>query len=237
MEENKYLLYSHYGIKASDSGSKIIYKAAKRSYLDFCRRVYIPNHIPMERRSALERETEKLLSDRIPALLETAGHEGSCQEAFDSRHQEICKAVIGVYDGVGGLSYGIAQRWLNLTLMNLAVIESNLKTGYWPIAEVRKYFHVPVERYLLEAAATWRKDRFQHSLGLQCAPLRHDNPDLYQMDWFSPGETQPFEYWGYSEYMEFQVAVRDKLINCAAYQDPLDWAFKAFLEVSQARNR
>lgn len=232
MEENKYLLYSYYGVKESDSGSKFIYKAANRSYLDFCRRVYIPDHIPVERRCALERETEGLLSDMIPALLETGD-----QEAFDCKHHEVCEAVIRVYSDVGGLPYGIAQRWLNLTLMNLVVVESNLKTEYWPIAAARKYFHVPVEQYLLEAATTERKNKFQHALNLKCAPLRHDNPDSYQMDWFIPGETQPFEFWGCAEYTEFQAAVRNKLKECIAYQDPLDWAFRAFLEVSQHRKQ
>lgn len=180
----------------------------------------------------MEREAEDLLSAEIPALLRVSG-----QEAFDCKHQEICEAIIHLYADVGGLSYGIAQRWLNLTLMNLAVVESNLETGYWPIADIRKYFHVPVEQYLLEAATTERKNKFQHALNLKCAPLRHDNPDSYQMDWFIPGETQPFEYWGCAEYTEFQIAVRNKLKECTAYQDPIDWAFRAFLEVSQQKKR
>lgn len=115
-----------------------------------------------------------------------------------------------------------------------------MKTGYWPIDAARKYFHVTVDKYLLEAATRKTPNRFQHALGLKCAPLWHDNPDSYEMEWFVPGDTQPVENWGYSEYMEFQLAVRERLKELIAektYQDRLDWAFKAFLEVSQAKKR
>ena len=145
-----------------------------------------------------------------------------------------------MYKSAGDLTYGIAQRWLNLTLMNLVVIEANMKTRYWPLESTRKYFHVPVEQYLLEAATRKATNNYQHSLGLKCAPLRHDDPDDYTMAWFVPGEVQPYERWGYSEYMEFQLAVRERLkehISKHIYRDPLDWAFRSFLEVSQAHNR
>ena len=122
----------------------------------------------------------------------------------------------------------------------MVVIESNLTTDIFAIMDARKYFHVPVDQYLLEAATTKRKDRFQYGLNLKYAPLKHDKPDNYQMNWYLPGKTQSFENWEYSEYMEFQNAVRNKVKEFSTnynYSDSLDWAFKAFLEVSQAHNR
>lgn len=240
MEENKYLLYSHYGIKENDTSSEIILKSAKKSYMDFCRRVSFQTRVPLENRDTFERNVEKLLSDMIPNLLEVVGNKSGSQELFDRSHNDICEAIIHVYDSAGGQTYGIAQRWLNLTLMNMVVIESNLTTGFFPIIDARKFFHVPVEQYLLEAATTKQKDRFKHGLNLQFAPLKHDKSDDYQMDWYLPGKTQPFENWGYLEYMEFQNAVRSKVKESSMnhhYSDLLDWAFKAFTEVSQARNK
>lgn len=58
---NKYLLYSHYGIHDSDSISEIIFKSAKKSYLDFCRRVSFQNTIPVNSRRDYDREIEKLI--------------------------------------------------------------------------------------------------------------------------------------------------------------------------------
>lgn len=239
-EENKYLLYAHYGVKESYNGSEIILKAARISLLDFCRRRPFCNSVKVQDRDKLDREAMQMLSDVIPDLLEIADKTDSTQKDFDSRHHEICEAIIRIYSGSGTVPYGIAQRWLNLTVINLTVIEANMKTGYWPIEAARKYFHVPVEQYALEAATSKIPNRYRHSLGLKCAPLWHENPDSYEMDWFERGEVQPSESWGYSEYVEFQLAVRERLKDYIAkgvYQDPLDWSFKAFLEVSQTRNR
>lgn len=237
MLENKYLLYSHYGIKENDTSPKIILRAAKKSYLDFCRRVSFQNRVPLENRDTFQRNVENLLSDMIPSLLDDVRSENGSQKLFDIKHNEICEAILHVYDCVGGQSYGIAQRWLNLTLMNLVVIDSNLKNGFLPIMDTRKFFHVPVDQYLLEAATSRYKDRFQHGLNLKYAPLKHNRPDNYQMDWYCPGKTQPFEYWEYPEYIEFQTAVRSKLKEFPMnqnYIDLLDWAFNAFMEASQA---
>lgn len=242
-------MHAHYGIKETDSAPEIIMKAARKSYLDFCRRVFFQNPVPANNRHTFELQVEKLLSDRIPELLETVAYENEGQTLFDQKHHEICEAIIHIFDSVGGQTYGIAQRWLNLTLMNLVVVESNLHTGYFPIADTRRYFHVPVDQYVLEAATTKRKDKFQHGLNLKCAPEEHDTPDCYHMSWYFPGSmqsfpkrTQPFEYWGYPEYIEFQIAVRNKLQenlenHIKTYLDPLDWAFSAFMEVSQKRNK
>ncbi|MET3740863.1 hypothetical protein [Faecalicatena orotica] len=237
MVENKYLLYSHYGIKENATCSEIIVRAAKKSYLEFCRRVSFEKNISVDDRRTFEFEVEKLLANMIPRLIEEIVNEDENQELFDRKHNEICEAIINIYSGVGGQSYGIAQRWLNLTLMNLVVISSNLEADYLHIKNARKYFHVPVEQYLLEAATTRYKNRFQHGLNLKYAPLKHDKAYSYQMDWFCPGKTQPFEYWEYPEYIEFQYAVRNKLKEVPInqnYCDSLDWAFKSFIEVSQA---
>lgn len=235
-EENKYLLYSHYGVKESFDGAEIIMSAARKSLLDFCRRVPFYESVKVKGRFVLDREAQEMFSKEIPALLEATDFSLDPQTTFDIKHHEICEEIIRIYSSAGSVTYGIAQRWLNLTLMNLAVIESHMDTEFWPLDTARKYYHVPVEQYVLEAAARRTPNRYQHSLGLKCAPLRHDDPDSYEMDWYVLGDTQPFEYWGYSEYVEFQLAVREALkepISAHAYQDVLDWSFKAFLEVAQ----
>ena len=239
MVENKYLLYCHYGISEDDTSSKIIVKAARKSYMDFCRRITFQNRVPMENRDIFEDRVKTLLSDMIPSLLESVRYENQSQELFDGKHNEICEAILDVYDSAGGQTYGIAQRWLNLTLMNLVLIDSIQRINNLPIAKTRKFFHVPVDNYLLEAATT-KQNTYRHGLSLKYSPLKHDIGRDYQMDWYRAGAVQPFEKWEYQEYIEFQNAIRDKLREfnyTLNYSDSLDWAFKAFLEVSQARNR
>lgn len=233
MIEDLYLLYSHYRITEKDRREDIIFNTARISYRDFCRRVYFQSRVLIAQNSTLERKVEHLLVKELSVLTETES-----QERFDEAHHAICQHIIQVYNDAGGQPYGIAQRWLNLTLLNLTVVEGILHTGYWNIEESRKFFHVPVEQYLLEAATSRIADRFKHGLQLKMAPLKYTDSEDYQMDWYVPGKTNPFEKWEYAEYMEFQKSVRERITKSFSdrYRDCLDWAIQAFLEVSQMRN-
>lgn len=231
MIENRYLIYACYGTQGKNS-DEVIWKAARRAYKDFCRRVSYQGKISIEDRQDSERDVENLLMREIPLLFQAGS-----QEEFDGMHYEICRHILLVYKDFGGLAYGTAQRWVNQTLLNLMIIEKNLHTGYWDIEGNRKYFHVPVEKRVLEAAAT-KKKIFKHGLNLMAAPLKHNKGGNYKMGWYSPGEIQPAESWDYPEYVEFQKAVRARLkeIGPHTYRDCLDWAVYAYLEVVQRRN-
>lgn len=39
MIENQYLIYTYYGVTQGEESESVIYKAARRTYLDFCRRI------------------------------------------------------------------------------------------------------------------------------------------------------------------------------------------------------
>lgn len=239
--ENAYLLFTHYGITEQDNISEMIEKVSGICYLDFCRRVSFQRNTPVDKRDELQKETDMLLSDRIPKLLQSTNDAVNGKEVFDKLHHEICEDIKQIYKHTGGQPYGIAQRWLNLILMQLVVIESNLADGKLPIAETRKYFHVPVDQHLLAVAASKIK-RYQHGLQLKCAPLFHEKDASYQMDWFKSGKTQPYEYWDYPEYLEFQSTVQNRIAEIGAnqdnpfhYQDTLDWVFNAYVEKKQIR--
>lgn len=240
--ENAYLLFTHYGITEHDDAAQMVEKISFICYLDLCRRVHFQNGTPsVDERDKLQKETIKLLSDRVPKLLQLANEAVNVKEVFDKLHHGICEDIKQIYNHAGSQPYGIAQRWLNLTLMQLVVIESNLMSGNLPVAETRKYFHVPVDEHLL-AVATSRSKRFQHGLQLKCAPLYHGKEASYQMGWYRPGETQPYEHWEYPEYLEFQTAVQDKINEIEAnqenhfrYQDTLDWVFRAYVEKKHIR--
>lgn len=239
--ENAYLLFTHYGITEQDDTSKMIEKVSYVCYLDFCRRVHFQNGTPVKERNEPLKETIMLLSDRIPALLQSAKDAIDGKEVFNKLHHGICEDIKQIYKRTGGQAYGIAQRWLNLTLMQLVVIESNLMAGKLPVTKTRKYFHVPVDQHLL-AVATNKGHRFQHGLHLKCAPLYHGKDTNYQMGWYKPGEIQPYEHWEYPEYIEFQTAVQDKINEIGTnqegyfpYQDTLDWVFRAYIEKKRIR--
>lgn len=226
--KSKLLLDSYYEVTETDSVSEIICKAADMSYKTFRRRIYFGKDVPVEDRTEVTQKVKSLLIDRIPELLKSTD-----QAMFDETHHKICEEIIGVYDRVCRQSYGIAQRWLNQTLLNLMMIESSLKSSKLPVMQARKYFHVPVNEDVLKVATTESKDKFLNSLGLQAAPLKHEDTAAYKMGWYVPGTTQPFEKWEYAEYIEFQNAVRSALqssIKAGIYKDVADWIINVLAE-------
>lgn len=233
MIENQYLIYTYYGVTQGEESESVIYKVARRTYLDFCRRISFQGKISIEQKYESERRIEDLLMKELSSLFQVRG-----QEEFDEKHHAVCQHVLQIYDRICSQTYGIAQRWVNQTLLHLVVIEANLHTDYWNIEDTRKYFHVPVEQYVLEAATSKRKHKFQNGLNLKSAPLKHDRTENYEMGWFYPGEIQPAEFWDYPEYIEFQRAVRARIWSVFphTYRDCLCWAFQAYLEVSRRRN-
>ena len=169
MIEEQYLVYQCYGVTQGEKEEDIIYRAAGKTYLDFRRRISFQGKVSVEQRRVITEKVKNLLVKELPILFQTG-----TQEAFDEKHHEICQNIIRIYESTGGQAYGIAQRWVNQTLLHLALIEDHLHTGYWNMKECRKYFHVPVEQYVLEAAASKRKNKFKYGLNLMTAPLKHD---------------------------------------------------------------
>jgi hypothetical protein len=226
--KNRLLLNSHFKIKEYDDVSRIICKASDTIYSSLCSRIIHDYSISAEDGVNLKREVGSFLADRIPELLESAD-----QKIFDESHHAICKEIVHMFSPKCQLKYGIAQRWLNETLINLIIIESSLPVSILPVAKARRYFHVAVDRDILQVATVQRKEVYHHGLGLKCAPLRHEDSAVYEMDWFHQKETQPYMCWEYEEYIEFQNAVRDVLkkpIKDGIYKDVLDWSFQALVE-------
>ena len=147
MIENQYLIYIFYKVIQGECKEDVIYKAAERAYLDFSRRISFQGKVPVEQRYELAKTVKNLLVKELPSLFQA-----DSQDDFDEKHHAICKHIVHIYDSIGSQAYGIAQRWVNQTLLHLAVIEKNLHMDYWNMEESRKYFHVPVEQYVLEAA-------------------------------------------------------------------------------------
>ena len=225
--ENKFLILSYYDIQENFSSEKMIFKAARRSYCDFWRRIHFPEKATFNQKTEYERRAEYFLSEHLPLFQEV-----DTQEMFDERHHELCELLISLYDDIGGIPYGVAQRLINQTLIHLIVIESNLQTGYWNIADTRKFFHVPVELHTLQMATTKGRNDYQHILHLKCAPFKKDEND-YFMDWFSSdsGKIIPSEQWNFPEYIEYQMTLREAIEN-SSYRDPVDWWFQAFVEIN-----
>ena len=204
MDNNLFLLYCHYGIKENYTDSQIIFRAIERSYRDFWRHISFQGKEVFNRDTAFERRSEYFLVENIHILFEVEN-----QKQFDQEHYKMCNDLIQLYVDIEGITYGIVQRLINQTIVHLMVIESNLQLGYWNIDSVRKFFHVPVEKYTVQMATAKQKNKFQHMLHLQSAPLA-DSEIRYYMGYYSAEKVLPFEKWEFPEYIEYQLAIKRK---------------------------
>ena len=223
MDECLYLIYRYYDIGKNDTAEEIIFKSARKSYKEFWRRVILKDKLNIDRKDIIERNVENLLCCKVPFLLEAKS-----QKEFDEQHNKICLQILQCYKNVGKVSYGIAQRWLNQTLLNLVVIESILQTKHWNIDCVRKYFHIPVENSFIKAATFKSKSKPTYELNLKCAPLKHNSEEKSEMSCYRLGKMQPFELWTYAEYIRFQKNVKEE-IEKRGYKDTVDWTFDVAL--------
>ena len=76
-------------------------------------------------------------------------NEGSItsQEKFDSWHCKVCKNIKLLYNEKGiDFTYGQAQKWLNMTIKYLYILEVE---GY-TFDSIFEYLHIPIDKYILK---------------------------------------------------------------------------------------
>ena len=67
------------------------------------------------------------------------------QKFFDDWHKKLCDAIIEKYEMNGiTFTYGQAQKWINMTLKYLYVLDSQ------KIEKLFKYCHVPLDNYVFD---------------------------------------------------------------------------------------
>ena len=132
------------------------------------------------------------------------------QDAFDGWHQEACEGIREIAGDINRylekeFSYGLAQKWLNMTLKNMLVAE----TAEWhkKLYKVKKLLHVPVDSYVIDAA--------QNGLG-----IRDEKRKNYPTTWSG---------WEYDVYDRFQKRVREAVDRRDDYDCPMAWEFDAWI--------
>lgn len=176
------------------------------------------------RKEELKQSICKIIKTRIE---ESKGIDS--QTGFDGWHKKTCEEIIckanscginsHLIDGVT-FSYGIAQKWLNMTLKYLIIIE---KSDGLPI----RFFHVPIDRYILKSASLKESDNC-YALKHPIAPKRNGNNET---DYFSENNTQPWSKFDCKQYDAFQSKLRKALKKKYDKNPPLpiEWEVKAWI--------
>lgn len=131
----------------------IVEAASDRAYLDLCRTLRNANG------KSFSKISEDTKSNMKTAIAETIGNHVTdmpCfdQDSFDKWHEDTCKTIIEVFEQTIGngweLSYGQAQKWLNMTLKYLYMLSYKFSD-----AQLSR-FHAVIDKNILVEA----KNRF-----------------------------------------------------------------------------
>lgn len=155
-----FLLYSLAGVTLESDKETIVEQAAKRAFRDAASRVLSIDEEKVDK-NALKNQGINILKESIIEDFPDPAK----GEDYDKWHGGICTKLKTIYkdktaDGKK-FTYGIAQKWVNMTLKYLAVFycifiqekpDAEFCRFYSPIAEkYEQCFHAPVDRYIIQA--------------------------------------------------------------------------------------
>ena len=123
-----------------------LYTAANSAYLDLNRTIeYKRAQGVTEEKKATMRQT---CVEAIKAhILDLSNYGFFDKEMFDSWHSKLCEAICQKYNDAGiHFHYGQAQKWVNMTMKYLSVIDSS-KTAF-----CFECLHVPIDSIVFDLA-------------------------------------------------------------------------------------
>ena len=213
-----FLLYSMLGVTLDSNKDKLLEVAIKRAYQD------ASSHV-LSISNKEEKETaKKAASDRIGRAIQ----EGLNGMTYDAWHEGLCtELVTKIYSKVNqdpdrSFTYGIAQKWVNMTMKYLCVIK-NIFEEYgkpnivkWDILDAHeKELHIPFDSFILEAASDID------------VPLPRKDGTLGKYS----ANTKPWSKFNtYEEYNALQSNLKDALD-----EPPLEWEGPAWIRISERR--
>ncbi|HKP42105.1 hypothetical protein [Mycobacterium sp.] len=159
----KFLSYLYFGDVQDEIDASI-----RRAYRDFSRTLHgLGKYVDRSRSKAAARE---VLRDSIRELTASAT---SRQDEFDAWHKNTCDELRASF-GDFHVYYGQAQKWINMSLKYLFILDRSRIAPYWD------YCHVPVDNILLGKIAGHEPPRFG------CWWSRIDDYQRYRhfQDWF-----------------------------------------------------
>lgn len=249
-EAQKFLMYAYFGIVDNDSDKERTEKCAQRAYLDVNRTIKFDNSLKESsgkqgdinnyiKRQFQEKVSKEIVGGIYGKIIPTNGN----RDSFDKGHHLLCWMIIDEsaklkYNDTKilaeKLKYGQAQKWLNMTLKYM-----------WLIGLLDDCFidclHVPVDRYIMEAAAGRnRKDPKLSTTGIKVAlPGKNgEKIDRYSdkvLSWSKWIGVEDFdEADKKSDYHGFQYDIRKNLDKSPVkWESPIEWEGDAWIQVAE----
>lgn len=232
-----FLMYNYFKLTFShgEDKKKVLNACIKRAYSDAAQQgafhaLLKEDTLKKKAKKAQDKST-KTITEALEKLLE---HDAV---RFENWHHETCNALCDTYKNVCSknnilFSYGNAQKWVNMSLKYLSMLNEIYKV-YRPgcefckaySANIEKYrseFHVPVDSYIIETV--WDEDTI--------LPLKNNWTE--KRGAYSSSKITPWSKWTEKEYSEFQ----NSLSSSGLLTDsPLDWENQAWIEAACTRRK
>ena len=215
----EFLKYAYFNMTKGDSMNDILIKCAEKAYLDLCRTIKF-NTENKDTRKGVKQKICEMLVHEYDILENAVKGSDEKQNAFDCEHKRICEEIINTYSEISELTYGQAQKWLNMMLKYVLMTAED--------SALKNYLHIPVDSYIMQAVGS-DNPKLKHCLKLECVPQKDGTVGKY-----SESTSKTWSKWTYEEYIAFQNCVR-KAVSESDYTSPIEWENKAWIEIAEYR--
>ena len=215
----EFLKYAYFNMTKGDSMNDTLIKCAEKAYLDLCRTIKFNTENKDTRKGAKQKICEMLVHE-YDILENAVKGSDEKQNAFDCEHKRICEEIINTYSEISELTYGQAQKWLNMMLKYVLMTAEDFA--------LKNYLHIPVDSYIMQAVGS-DNPKLKYCLKLECVPKKVGTVGKY-----SESTSKPWSKWNYEEYIAFQNCIR-KAISESGYSSPIEWENKAWIEIAEYR--
>ncbi len=162
------------------NGCDIYERASSRAYLDLCRTLRL-NGVDM---TSHRKEIADILRERIVGLLASSVD----QQSYDHWHKAICDELVEYFSVLDiGFTYGHAQKWVNMTMKYLYILD---EAGF---SDIFDFLHVPIDSIVIDLAKSmldvakpnflWSKIPDYDTYFVYQTKLRENIKDMSPMRW------------------------------------------------------
>ncbi len=241
-----FLLYSYFEITtAIEDEDEIIVAAIKRAYRDATNRVVA---------FVSEMDSWKMKKNIISIMKEEIIKVLKDEKDYGKFHKDTCTMLINNYNDIVDISsgtkftYGIAQKWINMTMKYLCVIYSilgkqkNTEKYYKKVNKLEKKLDIPIDSYILESVSKVKKEN-EYRYGFS---IEIPNKEKYGgMGNYNEEKSLPWSKWESSDdYSNFQNDVKkeinelkNKLEDKKKFDSNIEWENLAWIEVARKRKK
>jgi hypothetical protein len=215
----EFLKYAYFNITKGDDMNDILSKCANKAYMDLCRTIRFKTddgNIKAEYKTKIY----DMLVNNYDVLINAVKSTDDKQTVFDKEHKRICEEICSKYSEISEFTYGQAQKWLNMMLKYVLLIEED--------SILKSYLHIPVDSYIMQAVGS-DNPKLKYCLKLECVPQKNGTVGKY-----SESGSKPWSKWNYEEYIAFQNCIR-AAISESNYSSPIEWENQAWIEVAEYR--